>query len=238
MAEAKSIALSKKIEQGLLSGRWGPGESLPSQRVLMQSYGVSRTCLREAISLLETKRLLSTRHGSGCYVENLFEPLFADHLQSLPADDPQSQQMVMEMREVLEGQAVWYAWERASDLELNLIDSEFCRMQQRVGKLPVLQRAKSDLTYHMLIARYSHNFIVASFSQLLYSRYFNTIYAALSCGMLDAEEEIAAIDRQHETLHRALMQRDGAAARQAAQVHARHTSELLRMAIAEKAPCA
>ena len=233
MTQSRAQELSRLLEQAIVTGRWSVGEKLPAQPKLMQEFGVSRTCLREAMSVLHTKGLLSIKHGSGCYVENLFESQFAERLLSLPADDPQSQQMVMEMREVLEGQAVWYACHRASDHELQLIDKEFKRMQDRVGKLPVLQRAKADLTYHMLIARYSHNVIVASLSQLLYSRSFNTIYAALSSGMLDAEEDIATIDGQHEELHMSLMGRDGVAALKAAQVHARHTSDLLRAAIAK-----
>ena len=232
MSESRAIALSKQIESAIITGRWSAGEKLPAQPKLMREFDVSRTCLREAISLLQARGLLTVKHGSGCYVENLFESQFAERLLALPASDPNSQQMVMEMREVLEGQAVWYACQRASDHELELIDKEFKRMQDRVGKLPVLQRAKADLTYHMLIARYSHNVIVASLSQLLYSRSFNTIYAALSSGMLDAAEDIATIDGQHEELHQSLMQRDGATALQAAQVHARHTSNLLREAIA------
>lgn len=232
MSESRAVTLSKQIEHAIITGRWSAGEKLPAQPKLMQEFDVSRTCLREAISLLQMRGLVSVRHGSGCYVENLFEGQFAERLMSLPADDSRSQQMVMEMREVLEGQAVWYACQRASDEELALIDIEFKRMQDRVGRLPVLQRAKADLTYHMLIARYSHNVIVASLSQLLYSRSFNTIYAALSSGMLDAAEDIATIDGQHEELHVSLMRRDGAAALTAAQVHARHTSNLLRAALA------
>lgn len=233
MSESRAILLSNQLEQAIITGRWGAGEKLPSQPKLMQEYEVSRTCLREAISMLQMRGLVSVQHGSGCYVENLFEAQFAERLLSLPADDPNSQQMVMEMREVLEGQAVWCACQRATDEELTLIDKEYRRMQDRVGKLPVLQRAKADLTFHMLIARYSHNIIVASLSQLLYSRSFNTIFAALSSGMLDAEEDIAAIDGQHEELYLSLMRRDGAAALKAAQVHARHTSSLLRAAIAK-----
>ncbi len=235
MNRSRAHTLSKQLEQAIITGRWSAGEKLPAQAKLMAEFAVSRTCLREAMSILQARGLLTLRHGSGCYVENLFTEQFADRLLSLPANDPLSQQMVMEMREVLEGQAVWYACQRASEAELQLIDKEFKRMQDRVGKLPVLQRAKADLTYHMLIARYSHNVIVASLSQLLYSRSFNTIYAALSSGMLDAEEDMATIDGQHQQLHQSLMARDAMAALQAAQVHARHTGNLLREAIACKA---
>lgn len=235
MAEMKSVALSKELEQGLLTGRWGPGERLPSHTSLMKEYVVSRTCLREAVAMLEAKGFLKIRHGSGCYVSNLLEEMFVLPLQELPATDLSSQLAVMEMRQVLEGEAVYYTCLRATDKELQFIDQEYQRMEKRQGRLPILERAKADLTYHMLIARYSHNLIIISLSQLLYTRFFNSIYAALSGGMLDKAEDMQVIDEQHRHIHAQLMSRNSEVARSVALRHAQHTSEMLRASILSKA---
>jgi DNA-binding FadR family transcriptional regulator len=87
----------------------------------------------------------------------------------------------------------------------------------------------------MLIANASHNLIVASLSQLLYSKMFNTIFAALSGGMLEQPGCMEVVDRHHSELHMALMQRDGVNAKRIAQAHARHTAHMLRQQIQPQA---
>jgi len=48
------------VEQGLATG-----DSLPSEAVMLEEYGVSRESLREALRLLEVQGLLSIRRGPG-----------------------------------------------------------------------------------------------------------------------------------------------------------------------------
>ena len=63
--------ISNAIEDDIRQCRWLPGNKLPGQLTLMQRFGVSRTCLREAITTLEMKGLITTRHGSGCLCKQL-----------------------------------------------------------------------------------------------------------------------------------------------------------------------
>src|SRR5687768_9435738 len=45
-----------------------PGDKLPTESAIMQSYGVSRTVVREALSRLQAAGLVETRHGIGTFV--------------------------------------------------------------------------------------------------------------------------------------------------------------------------
>ena len=224
MTTNKVQSLAAAMEQRILTAQWVPGSKLPGQAQLMAEFGVARTTLREALGLLQSRGVLLTQHGSGSYVNNLFEESFLPPLNLLSMTDPQAQVAVLEMRQVLEGEAAFYACQRASEVELAAIDAEYQRMLLRADKMPVLERAKADLTFHMLIAEASHNLWVVSLSQLLYSKMFNTIFAALSGGMLEQAGNMEAVDRQHCDIYTALLRRDAVAARLAAQVHARHTA--------------
>lgn len=72
MTNSERVSLSRRsareIEQKIVSGEYPPGARLPAQRDLAESMGVSRTALREAISILETRGLLRSLVGSGTYV--------------------------------------------------------------------------------------------------------------------------------------------------------------------------
>ena len=55
---------ASKIRNGLLA----EGEKLPTESSLVQTYEVSRTVVREALSRLQASGLVETRHGIGTFV--------------------------------------------------------------------------------------------------------------------------------------------------------------------------
>jgi DNA-binding FadR family transcriptional regulator len=221
--------VSGAIEQDIRQCCWLPGDKLPGQLELMRRFEVSRTCLREAITVLEVKGLVTSRHGSGCYVNNLFERQFASaflgSMSGVELDSAALQLSVMEMRLVLESEAAKYICERATDDQLALIDAEYQTMQKRKGS--PLQRTKADLKWHMLIAQSSHNLIVVSLSQLLYTQFFNAIYGTLARTLSAPEQWVARVHEQHEAIYHAIMRRDAVAAQQAASKHIQYSMLLL-----------
>ena len=221
--------ISKAIEDDIRQCRWLPGDKLPGQLTLMERFDVSRTCLREAITGLEVKGLVTTRHGSGCYVNNLFEPNFSKPISGVELDSAAMQLSVMEMRLVLDGEAAQCACERATDDELAAIDSEYKAMGLRRGNY--LQRAKADLKFHMLIAESSHSLMLVSLSQLLYAQFFNAIFGTLhsvsGSNSTILNEVSVVLSGQHRAIYEAVMARDGKSAKAAAQEHIRYSISLL-----------
>lgn len=59
-----ATALREKIN----SGEFEPGMRLPSERELIETYGVSRITVREAIGLLRAEGLVTAEHGKGVFV--------------------------------------------------------------------------------------------------------------------------------------------------------------------------
>lgn len=67
MASLSSIA-AQALQRRILDGEFAQGETLPPQRELAESLGISRTSLREAISMLEALGLVRSQPGKGVYV--------------------------------------------------------------------------------------------------------------------------------------------------------------------------
>lgn len=59
----------QQIVAQIMSGALEPGTSLPSETILAQQFGVSRTVIREAVRLLVGKGLIAVKHGSGMQVQ-------------------------------------------------------------------------------------------------------------------------------------------------------------------------
>ncbi|WP_320668840.1 FadR/GntR family transcriptional regulator [Patulibacter defluvii] len=60
----------RELVEGILGGRYAPGEALPGQRALAESFGVNLASLRTAITRLESLGLVSVRHGEGTVVRD------------------------------------------------------------------------------------------------------------------------------------------------------------------------
>ena len=70
-ARSQKIALPKmaelvaeRIRGQIARGEFNPGDSLPSETELMTQFGVARPTMREAIRILESESLISTRRGA------------------------------------------------------------------------------------------------------------------------------------------------------------------------------
>jgi GntR family transcriptional regulator len=60
--------------QGLMSGEWRPGESIPSETELAQRFNVSQGTVRKAIDEMAAENLLVRRQGKGTYVASHADP--------------------------------------------------------------------------------------------------------------------------------------------------------------------
>lgn len=56
------------IRSKITDGRYAPGSRLPSERELVDSYGVSRPTVRDAVNLLRAEGIVSAEHGRGVFV--------------------------------------------------------------------------------------------------------------------------------------------------------------------------
>lgn len=61
-------AITAELVERIVHGVHPPGSSLPPEPVLVDSFGVSRTVIREAVKLLQEKGLVQVRQGTGTVV--------------------------------------------------------------------------------------------------------------------------------------------------------------------------
>jgi GntR family transcriptional repressor for pyruvate dehydrogenase complex len=57
------------LEDAILSGKWAPGDRLPSERDISTEMDVSRSVVREALGRLASLGLVRSVHGSGTVVQ-------------------------------------------------------------------------------------------------------------------------------------------------------------------------
>lgn len=150
--------LTQAVVQELLSrietGKYTPGERLPSQDELCQEFEVSRTVVREAVASLRQSGYLVVRQGAGVFVSEI-KPTELE-FGAFAARDVTSALQILELRLGVEVEQVAFAAERRTPAALANIATAFDHFNQLDGQDPVAL-AQADFEFHLSIAQATNN---------------------------------------------------------------------------------
>ncbi len=233
LAHELVAAFSDKLRNGAIK----PGERLPTESELMQSFGVSRGVVREALSRLGAAGLVQTLHGVGTFaLEPQSESRF--HIDAPSPDGLADMLDVLELRASLESDAAGLAATRRTDEHLDAMRhalEDFSRHLTTVG-----DTVAPDFRFHLAIAQATGN------------RYYGDLMGQLglaviprtrvSSSWLDVEHRtrhLQKVNQEHQDIYAAIERRDPEAARAAMRLHLVNSRERQRRAYAtapENAP--
>lgn len=142
----------------LADGTIKPGDRLLPERDLAALFNVSRSSLREVLKALEMLGLLSVIHGKGTFVlapeTNTLTGLMGMILTLRPAISKD----IVEVRKMIECEAVRLSCRRASPEELSNIKSSLKKMRVISNKEKHgLEAANADFEFHKGIIKATHN---------------------------------------------------------------------------------
>lgn len=144
----------------ICTGRYQPGQILPSESELCERFAFSRIVIREAVKSLAAKGMLDVRRKVGTLVLgpsewNLFDPdIILWRTQTSGADWEMSRDL-MELRGIVEPAAARLAALRATDHERQAIRSAFEDMRRAVEGDG--DYVSADLAFHTAILASSGN---------------------------------------------------------------------------------
>ncbi|MDQ1249630.1 MAG: GntR family transcriptional regulator [Actinomycetota bacterium] len=82
---ARYTQIANDLRDQITSGQLQPGAPLPSQRHLAETYKASGMTVRQALDVLTTEGLITTRHGDGARVRD-YRRIRSDRTRQPPAD--------------------------------------------------------------------------------------------------------------------------------------------------------
>jgi GntR family transcriptional regulator, transcriptional repressor for pyruvate dehydrogenase complex len=146
--------VSLKLSDFILSELPPDQKTLPSERALAESMGVSRPVVREAVQRLELQGLVEIRQGVGtAVVNNLHKPLIGS-LSLLIPDEAERLKQLNETRLAIEPMAAKFAAERAGDLQIQALWDLHEELQAATD---VETAIEIDLNFHRAVAEASGN---------------------------------------------------------------------------------
>ena len=158
-----------EIGLGIVTGKFPVGSILASDAAMMDTYGVSRTVLREALKTLEAKGMIEARPKVGTRVSpasrwSFFDPqVLSWHFYARP--DRRFFESVFDTRQALETRAVKQASERRSAEHVRLMKYWLHQMDMSEGNLE--SHGLACLEIHKAIAESSGNSLLRSVTGLV-----------------------------------------------------------------------
>ena len=124
--------LTERLRQFMEEGHFRDGDKLPPERALAESFGVSRSSVREAIRALAEKGLLESRQGDGTYVRVPdIEPLKEAILEAVDSEGLMFDE-VTEYRRIVEPGIAEIAAVRHTSEQLDRLKIIACDQQRRL----------------------------------------------------------------------------------------------------------
>ena len=141
--------------------RLKPGDALPPERELTQTFNVGRSSIREALRMLESQGVIKASNGGTFVVADASNPLESS-LRLLFALDEQAGMLdLFELRRILECEAAALAAERHDAEHLTEMDTA---IEEMAASLATSGRGEAfidaDLRFHLAIAGATGNRIV------------------------------------------------------------------------------
>lgn len=220
LRSVRRVSPTQQVREQLLAalerGDFPPGTLLPSERVLCDTFGVSRVCVREAIAGLEAMGLISVQHGRGAYVQESlltqYAGLFGEYL-SMHRDELLE---LLKVRGALDELAAEQAALQADTESVQQVVQacdEF-RLLVETGEENLAKLAELDVAFHLSIARVAGGELLPR------------LLGELN-GMLDESRrltlsrpgQLTRSVKQHQDIVDAIVAGNGNAARKAAKKH-------------------
>lgn len=212
-ARRRYIDIAESIATGIATGKWAPGDRLPSDRELAQRLGVSRPTVREALLALEYTGMIDVRQGSGAYVTNR-------HAGSISPDAADSPEQVMDARISLEPAIARLCATRIGPERVKILSGLLDSAEEEVGPNGnPTELVRLGLEFHREFAHSCENRFLASFCSSLVSISDHPVWVLLNRqAMLTVEARQGQVD-EHRSVLEAVVRRDPDAAMEAMAVH-------------------
>ncbi|MGG1514290.1 FadR/GntR family transcriptional regulator [Paenibacillus oryzisoli] len=144
-----SETTAQYIMDAILEGKISPEEPFPSQNQLCESFGVSRTVIREATQILVSRGILDVQHGKRITIRPPSHDKMAESVLIAFKRNHVSVFDVHEVRKLLEVEAAGLAAKRATEADLVRMEECLTIMEKHYSEKKGY--ADADVDFHKAI---------------------------------------------------------------------------------------
>jgi GntR family transcriptional regulator, transcriptional repressor for pyruvate dehydrogenase complex len=158
-----SDEVTAQIRAGIAAGDIVPGDKLPAERQMADSFAVSRGAVREALRNLELAGVVSMQHGvkGGAFVSNGNPDIMGDNLKDLLHLGGISLQELTEARVWIETIVTRIVCERATDEDIDALTANVDKAEAMFKQGRFDDKIDVNVEFHNILARATKNSMMA-----------------------------------------------------------------------------
>ena len=223
--EDVTVKLIAVFKQLIAEGTLEPGGRLPAERELAESFGVSRSSLRQALKVLEIMGVISQRVGDGTYLNKGADAILREPMEFLILLDGISAHELMEARLLVEPELAARAALRASEEDIAEIHRELGAME--AAKDDHAKFVAHDLLFHQAVFHAAGNRVTSLMFSVVHKSLDKLI--TMTSQVVEPEHTL----KLHRRIYQAIRKRDQDESRRRMTEHLVDARDLLTRA-AEK----
>ncbi|MCL4737969.1 MAG: FadR family transcriptional regulator [Burkholderiaceae bacterium] len=209
-------SLIRRLIGFLRERTYEPGERLPSERVLAERFGVTRSQIREALVVLRALRLIERKGRSGVHVASDSERASVDatvmKVDLGVALDEDEINSLNEFRDVIESQALVMACKRRRPEDIDRMDACMRECRERLARGDSIAQPSADFHLAVVAAAGNQFLLRAANSFYLATREWREV-------VFDDPDVCRRSIVDHQAIRDAIVARSVTRARQAGAAH-------------------
>lgn len=206
------------LRDQILRGQIPSGQKLPTESQLTETFGVSRTVIREAIATLAADGLVEPRQGAGVFVNERPTQAFAAISAGSSGMSISNALNVLEVRMGIEIESAGLAALRRNSAQEATIQEAFFEFERLLGLGK--PTGKTDFAFHRAIAAATNNPFYVDVLDALGSRTIPCdVTSPWGTDSVLTREYQEGLQREHLVIMRAILRGDADAARAGMRAH-------------------
>lgn len=159
----------ERLREMLASGELAAGDTVPSERDLMELFGVGRPAVREALQSMQSKGLITITHGGRSRVNALTAGLAFNQLDDIAklllSSEPANIDYLKQVRHILELGTIKIAAQKCTSKDAaelaKLIEDQRSQIESPEAFM------KADIAFHTRIASITTNPLIYSITEMM-----------------------------------------------------------------------
>ncbi|MFK7859275.1 MAG: transcriptional regulator NanR [Granulosicoccus sp.] len=159
----------ERLREMVASGELAAGDTVPSERALMERFGVGRPAVREALQAMQSKGLITITHGERSRVNSLTAGVAFNQLDDIAklllSSEPANIDHLKQVRHILELGTIKISAEKCTDRDAADLAELIQRQRSQLGNAEAFMKA--DIAFHTRVALITANPLIHSITEMM-----------------------------------------------------------------------